>query len=101
MKLGGHVAGLFEKSFRDLNWHELDEFADAELLLANHFDSEHAPFGIEIQHHKATVGSEWLGACNLSLTKTNVGGRRFGIDFYDRRFGDRDDESGEVSSSIR
>ena len=78
---------------------EFDQLADTELMLADDLDAKHVAFGIEIEHYEAVVGTEGLGANDLPLPKPDIGGRGFGIDLDDRRFGDRDDEP--ASSSIR
>lgn len=78
---------------------EFDEFANAELLLADDLDAEHVTFRIEIEHHEAVFGTEGLGAHNLPFAEADISRRSLGIDLDDRGLDDRDDEP--ASSSIR
>ena len=99
LKFGRHVAGAFEQRLGGLHGDEFDEFANAELLLADDLDAEHVTFRIEIEHHEAVFGTEGLGAHDLPFAEADISRRSLGIDLDDRGLDDRDDEP--ASSSIR
>ena len=93
------VASLVQDFVGGLNRNEFDEFADAELMLADDLDADDVAFNIEIKHDQTGFGPEWFGASHFPLANPDVSSRGLGVDFDDRRFGDRDDEP--ASSSIR
>ena len=99
LEIGCDIASLVQDFVGGSHGNEFDEFADAELMLADDLNADDIAFDIEIKHDQ--TGPEWFGASHFPIANPDVSSRGLGVDFDDRRFGDRDDEPGKVSSSIR
>src|SRR5437899_3088122 len=49
-QIGCHVTGLIQHVLARFHGHLLDKFADTELLLAHHFDTDDVPRSVEVEH---------------------------------------------------
>ena len=93
MQIGGNVAGLIEHGVARFDRNLFDEFADAELLLANDFDAHDIFIRIEGKHYKAFFRAEGFRCDHFCVAEPDVGCGGFRVDLDNWRFGDRNHEA--------